>query len=697
MKVSTLESPSSPVPTAPWWRPPGAWICALVSLLLTLFIAAPVLLHPNQRLFGTEIIGRYHDPFTVIAFFEHPTRPNLYTQPVTDYLGAAFAPWTGGVAAYNLVVLLSFPLAALFAYLLAFHLTGSKATSWLTALCFAFSPFHLAHTAYHPQVAQIQWLPLYFLALWLLMQRASPRRVLFFGLAVGLVALSNFYGGLIAAVLTPVELLGYWWLAPAGRRDGSGRRLVFVTAILGLLALAGWGYARTFAPQVLAHDHAFAFPLRDVQRYTARWWAYLVPPVTNPLLGAAARRLWDSRGVHGALVEEQLTLGWGLLILAAVAIGLRLRGHKEGGLSLVPWLGFFTASAFVCSLAPIWHVGPLSVPGPSALFYELAPMFRAHARFGVVVGLGVSMLAGLGLAALLRRRNWGSRSLAAGCLVLAAVELTPVPPWHWRDILPTAAHRWLVDHDVTGKTLDCVPAGDPAERSTRRFFGSGLLQLGPSGDCGESDLAAKLAARGVEHLIVRRATRVGAWFEARPMPPGLRLRKEFPSALLYDVDARPAKLEVAPQEGFFAREYYERRSYRWMGREAALRVINRTGSMRSASLRMQLNAFPEARRASVRGPGTATSFELRVGTQPEDQIVGPFEFPPGRSEVRIEVAGEATVADDVLHNGDGRALAVAVGPIELVSPATSSQPPAASSPTLPEPGARDPAPSQAAR
>ena len=85
-------------------------------------IAAPVVRAPSERIFGAETVGRHHDPFTVMQQFERPARLGLYSQPVTDLTGAAIARVTGAVAAYNWLVLLSFPLSAAAAYLLARHL-----------------------------------------------------------------------------------------------------------------------------------------------------------------------------------------------------------------------------------------------------------------------------------------------------------------------------------------------------------------------------------------------------------------------------------------------------------------------------------------------------------------------------------------------------------------------------------------------
>src|SRR5476651_1420470 len=174
-------------------------------------MAAPVVRAPSERIFGAEIVGRHHDPFTVMQQFARPMSVGLYSQPVTDLTGAAIARGTGAVAAYNWLVLLSFPLSAAAAYLLARHFELPRAGALFAALLFAFSPFHIAHAAYHPHIAQTQWLPLYLLALWRCMDDADGFAVAFLGVATAAVTLSNFYGGMIAAVITPMAIAVYWF------------------------------------------------------------------------------------------------------------------------------------------------------------------------------------------------------------------------------------------------------------------------------------------------------------------------------------------------------------------------------------------------------------------------------------------------------------------------------------------------------
>src|SRR5688500_20235478 len=117
-------------------------------------MAAPVLQAPSERIFGSgEILGMEdpnRDPLVVIEQMSsgHVARP--YLQPLTDLPGRWLARVMSAVAAYNVLVLSSFPFAALAAYLLARHVLGSHLGAMVAALAFAFLPFHLTQAAGHP-------------------------------------------------------------------------------------------------------------------------------------------------------------------------------------------------------------------------------------------------------------------------------------------------------------------------------------------------------------------------------------------------------------------------------------------------------------------------------------------------------------------------------------------------------------------
>src|SRR5918999_658149 len=164
---------------------------------LTILIAAPVLLSPSDRIFGDEIVGRHHDPFTVMRQFAGAPVPPPYLQPATDWVGRALASVMSPVAAYNVVILTTFPLAAWFGYLLAFDVTRSRLASVVAGLAFAFSPFHVAHAAYHPHIAQVHWIALFMLAVWRCVPRLNALRPHPPGGAAALGCAVSFFRGVV--------------------------------------------------------------------------------------------------------------------------------------------------------------------------------------------------------------------------------------------------------------------------------------------------------------------------------------------------------------------------------------------------------------------------------------------------------------------------------------------------------------------
>ena len=637
-----------------------AGVVTALATLVTGFLAMPVLRAPSERVFGAEIVGRHHDPFTVMQQFEQGLRSDLYGQPITDVAGTVLSQVVGGVAAYNLLVLASFPLTSVSVYWLARHLALSRAAATIAALAGAFSPFHLAHAAYHPHIAQVQWLPLYLLALWRCLDAATPLAVAALVAATAAVTLSNFYGGLIAAVLTPVVVAAYWLPVRHTGARPFWRLGVTVTTLL-TLAMAGMGYVWWSAPGVLADSSELAFPRADLFRYSASWWSYLMPPVAHPVLGPAAARVWDAAGLRLGLVEQQVSIGWAVIILGLVAItGWWSSARPAGALSRVPTLAIIAAAALLCSLSPEFTVGGITIMRPSSLLYELLPMFRSYGRFGVVVQLMAVLLAGIGIEVLWRRRGTLAKPVCVLLVAVAAGEYAVAPAALSRDVLPTTAHRWVMRQAGARQVLDCVPLTLESS-SVTWLSGSQITTLSePVSACDEPNLAHKLAAHGYTHMLVRQASAQGA----RPAPPSARegFRLDYESAdgqVLGVAVPRPA-LYTAAMSGFSPRERDRSWSWRWMGAEAAWTVANTTTQTIGATLDVELSAFTHERRVIVLLDQKAVQ-EIAVEPERRSYRVGPFAVSPGRHELRFSAVERPTVADDVLHNRDRRPLSLAIG------------------------------------
>ena len=80
-----------------------------LATVATIAIAWPVVTNPRELAYGDEIAGRHHDAYTVMQQIAGSGAAEPYAQPLTDRLGWLFARVVNPVAAYNLLVLLSFP------------------------------------------------------------------------------------------------------------------------------------------------------------------------------------------------------------------------------------------------------------------------------------------------------------------------------------------------------------------------------------------------------------------------------------------------------------------------------------------------------------------------------------------------------------------------------------------------------------
>ena len=610
-----------------------------------------------------EIVGRQHDPFTLMEQFGRPISVGLYSQPVTDITGALLARISGPVAAYNWLILLSFPLSAAAAYLLARHLALSPAGATVAAMAYAFSPFHVAHAAYHPHVAQTQWIPLYLLALWRCLDDASPVAVGFLGMATVGVTLSNFYGGLIAAVMTPVAVGAYWFACARTTRDAA-RRLAVTIGALALLSAAGLAYVWWRAPSVLVDAAAFVNPPGDAFRYSAKWWGYLVPPVAHPLLGDLARRMWTAAGVGGGLLELQISLGWGVVALGLFATYCWLaRDRRAAAAASVPVLAAVAIAALLCSLSPERTIGGFRFVRPSALLRDLVPMFRAYARFGVVVQLMAALLAGIGVDCLRRTATRRAQMVCVLLVALAAGEYAVSPSALWHDALPTTAHRFVVRQLGSARVLDCTPLNLESE-SVQWLTGYRVALLGGSiGDCTEPNLPQKLAATGYTHLLVRRDSADGRSFADRAAPDGLRVAARFDDGQVFAVTAQIPPIYTGTMRGFFRREHDAEWTWRWMGKDASWTIVNTGAQPIVATLGLELSAFHRARRMELLLDARPVENVQTLVVEPSRRIyqIGPLTVAPGGHELVFHPAEAPTVASDVIDNGDGRPLSFALG------------------------------------
>lgn len=325
---------------------------------------------------------------------------------------------------YNLAWLLSFPLLGIAIHLLCrrsgLGRSGSAAAGVLAACSFA----RIHHTG-HLQLLWIFGLPLaiYHLDRW--REHPSPRRLVWWTLSALTTSLASWY----LAVLV-VFVHATWW--PRCVWPHRRRRFAIHATIAALVVavVLGW-FARPYsgtAPGSLAEMRANA---ADAPSY--------VVPAAATRLGHAMKAAGSTRP-RWSFGEQTLYAGIVVLLLAGAG-GVRL--SRRQGIRRDIW----TQLAVTGVVSLLLSFGPSPDDAAGLLPFDLLAgstglsLFRAPARFGLLVSLVLACLAGAALDGWTGLRG---RLLAAALVAVALVELRPqhfeLPPPQPEAISPLYDH-----------------------------------------------------------------------------------------------------------------------------------------------------------------------------------------------------------------------------------------------------------------
>lgn len=388
-------------------------------------------LHGLRGLWDAPIFHPYPN---TLAWSEHLLGIAIFTAPVQ---------WLTGnpVAAHNAAFLGSFVLAGSGMYLLARHLTGSRAAGLIGGVAFAFLP-ERANAIAHVQTLMYGWMPI---ALWgahryFQSGRRTPLAV--FAVAFLLLGLSNgyyFYFFAPAVVMViGIELLAHVRSRPRITAD------LAVTLAAMLVAIT---------PVVVAYLDA-----RGEQHLT-RTRSEMVTFSLDArfYLNGPQNTVWNDRLAGGGMVYGSFP-GFILLSLAAVGLGAaakRTNGdHHRASAAPLRIAATYAAvgiAGFVLSLGPVPHANGtvLMHSGPYDWLLGIVPGMdglRVPARAAILVSLSLTVLAALGVRWLTERR---ARAGAVTLYLVAACGLM-VEGYHPVSMVAfetppgiRTAYRWL--------------------------------------------------------------------------------------------------------------------------------------------------------------------------------------------------------------------------------------------------------------
>ncbi len=574
----------------------------------------------------------------------------------------------GPVGAWNAFLLLGMLGTGMAMFALLGRLGCTFTASLFGAYVLAFAPFALERAyAGHLGLLQNWVLVAVVAALFRLRQRRSLAAAALVGLGIALAFYDSAYPGLLAAFTTLVFLIVELARAPARRERLRsvvlGGTAYFVTGIALVPILVLYARERTDVQGTTSHQAA------DFYTYAAALAAYLVPSPRNPLFH------WV-RGIHpGSLTEETLFYGYTTLALAVVAVVLlRRRDDWLRSTETRWWSAVFmivlVPAALLMSLAPTRKIGPVSVPMPSSLLGHVTSFWRVYSRFGVLVGLGLAVLAALALTALAGRPGRGRRLLAPAALAVVVLELLPgnVRAFDtnarpaWVDWLGAQPRGIVMSYPVTDQVAaedGWYQVFDHQPRFQLPGGGAGIWHSRTAAirllakDVNERLTPQVLATEGVRYVVVH-ADAYTTGKAPRINPRRFRLLKSFGSTRIYSVSAprldigaalKAHAFKVAARQGFApppitylrgfqAPERYENEPSRWLIQDGVLRLDNQgpsmsvilTGIAFSNQAPHLLELVDAAGHVLARQQVTVAAVSLHLG---------PFPIPTGRSYLEL--------------------------------------------------------------
>ena len=337
--------------------------------------------HPAQ-LFDANI---FYPEKRTLAYSETLVVPALLVAPLL---------WLGGgpILAHNLLLLAGYVVSGLAMYVLVRSLTTHRGAALVAAVVFALYPYRTEEYA-KVQLQLIFWTPFALWAIHRVRAGRGPRAAIAAGVFAALQMYSCVYYGIFATLPLAIVAIATVATAPAEDRRQVARALLIGMIVCGALC-APLAAAYRGASRIVGERSA-----DDVRMWSATPRDFLRANPDNRMYG-------DPRNPGKG--ERRLFPGWTAPALALVAF--------------VPPIAPLTASAVAYAAA-----GGISAElalgfngvGFPALF-DMLPPFRAlrvPARFVMVLGLSLSILAGFGVARLCRGRS----SLVQAAIVVIAV------------------------------------------------------------------------------------------------------------------------------------------------------------------------------------------------------------------------------------------------------------------------------------
>lgn len=639
-------------------------------------------------------------PFGV-DYSQHPRQPGItFPLLVLSLVGNEFF-------AYNIFILVSFILSAIIMYYLAYYLTKDKLASMVSGIIYAFCPNHSLQAFSHVALAVIQWMPLFILNLFILYERVSYKYVIYCAFSFALVSLTNYYYGYFMLIFTAGFIL-YITIGPKkwSRNSWLGKisklKILKVIILLGMVTIVfilPFTYSAIKVAFTVERSQdmisaAYKRPYKDLFRYAARIYDYLLPSEYNPILGELTKEIVKKiTGGQRHWAERTLYLGIVPLFLMVVSIIGWIKHWRLSKVNLrenfyIPFFIFSAALTFYFSLAPIINFGKIKIPTPSFLIYRLLPMFRVNARIGFVVTLCMAVLTGFGLKYILADikgyRKKVIVSLTISLLILC--EYTVAPPFRNVDLSKVPdVYNWLaaLPDDIVIAEYPMVRSIE--ERYNKYVFYQRIHQKRTINGAHEGtiadafrkklvditnpDVPPLLSYLGAKYVIIHKDIYQLSEMDKIDNMYGLSFVKDFSTARVYKIVAAPLRLIIVPINFGKIETWDDGSNWQWIDNNAQLWLCNNTAETIFINLQFKALSFAKNRVLKIFLDDNLLNDIMVPSVSSPDLAIWvslpKIKLRPGKNSIRFYSTDGSQRVDDVTHTGDERYVSFAFSELDV--------------------------------
>ncbi|MHC1686991.1 MAG: hypothetical protein AB9879_04710 [Methanothrix sp.] len=379
------------------------------------------------NLFNTNIFY----PFTknTLAFSEHLIADMLVAFPI---IMITHNP----ILAYNLILVISFILSGFGVFLLIKYYLNDNYSAFIGGAIFAFCIIRFAHFG-HLQLLTAQWIPFVLLYLDKFLREADYKNLIFLYIFYVLQILSSWYLAFYITISIGVYALCVFMIDKETRKNlyqhpYQMKLILFLICTISSVAPFAIPYLQ------IAQEYGFIRTLGEVSSFSADIGDYFLTPINNLVYGRSSYPFQVNRNT----AEHSMFPGMSAIILSIYGLFLlsKIEFNKKNKLALIIISNKIQTTylilaliAFILSLGyPLHFFGHvLNIDLPYKYLFEYFPGFksmRVPSRFGFIVMLSLSVLAGYGMNKFIKSKsNIKKTAISSIVLLIIIIESTNIP------------------------------------------------------------------------------------------------------------------------------------------------------------------------------------------------------------------------------------------------------------------------------